>query len=1658
MVAPPYSWRPPLPGLRNAPTRTESDDHTRIRRRPAALVVSLLAVAIPVGSSSAKSLETVDSWPATVAASTTVATFSPPTTLDWTSTSPRGDVAVCGNGIVDTGEECDDGASNGALFCDQDCDTTCGDVDCSGTLVATDALRVLSFAVGLPIDITCSPDCGVAAEEAVYPPLACADINCDESVTATDALSVLRRAIAQPVPFQCGFACHGSVCGDGILCDGGWNCTSGPGGGVEECDDGNTVEDDGCTSDCAIMVSPCNGALDDPSPEPLPRDVEVDAGTDQEVLRGQQVDLSGMVTAPDGSTPELCWTLESRPEGSNATLSDRMTDAPSFFADVAGDYVLALRAQAGDVVSNPARITVSARTVRTPVDAGGEFLVSADHALTMEVPAGAVDSETEISIELLRPEDMPEELRQAEPAAAYEFGPDGMEFDQPLDFTWRSAPDPDDAPIVPIATDGTSFTDADNAITYQSADGIEARWSAEHFSGAALLRLRSINLKIDGPVVAGVGHRFEIHYTASAAFGPAGFTATTRREGAFATEPQILPPLPAFSVVSDLRYDTDLGLALPGTPVSTGVFSGVCVDTGVVQVGVQVELSSNALLTLLPTGSFSRNPVVQLSAQVRCTDSTLPPVATDDSVFIGFGAGGITVSPLGNDFDPDGQLDPASIEILQQPPAGSATPNADGTVTVILGGRLRLTDAFRYRVSDTDGFVSNPATVFLRRFAIPNSSPVLVADTARVGRNTPADLLVLANDTDADGVLDPGSVQITRIPDNGTAMVNADGSIHYEPDFDYLGADSLEYQAADNNGATGTAVVVDIDVVTTTPPPVAEDDSSSTLEEQPVDIDVLANDSGDIDPTSLEITSTPFTGTAEIIAPAMGDPVIRYTPVPAFNGPVSFFYRVANSDGLFSGNAQVTLFVMDPNNMPPVAGDDMTSTPVNTPVDVIVSINDQDPDGFLTIGTEEIVDPPLHGMAARQSFGVFRYTPDTDFIGTDTFTYRIADDQNAFSNTALVTIDVFDPPNIDPVAANDRFVVSPDEVALLPVLLNDSDSDGTIDPTTVTIVTQPMHGTAVAQADGRIQYEPTASFEGDDSLEYRVADDEGGLSNTAMVEILVRDFEGVDGNPLDNISAAQVHFFSRFGSVFIDQGIGGFFGFNHADASALANLMPISDYTWWFEGNPDTSEEANAASFTMQTDLQTGNATFDSPSGAYAINGFAGAALFPDVGGTLTVEPAGGGTQSSVGAPPTLLDGQGDPIVFRGAFDRFRTEVQFPDGQFTHMLLRAVEFRPPDTLRGVLLRVPASAMELDTMTGMRHRQILDDLAATTVEGFGFSPTSGVAVVFYNQVDNSAYFDAPGQRTVPLAAGRGVSIPGPQMAAEAAPCSNLPTNVECEGGPREVLLAVNGNGSVTMHSPMDGSLLGDFLGGDVPNFTILGGWQIVQDPATNCLLFSDDGNDKIAKYDTDGSLIDGTYITTAGGASTVMNPRGMAFRGGELLVADYPLSRILRFDAAGAFLGELATGIGQPNGIYVAGDGDVLFSDDSQASGQDRVRLLPADGGPLRDVIATGLGTPYQITRMLDGNLALANFGANEIRIFDDGFPTIASVTVGTNPSAGGNVNPRGIWPLENGNWLATLSNGGGVAVLDPEQMPTAYVNTEEPGSSFRFISSVCVPE
>ncbi|MBC7128925.1 MAG: tandem-95 repeat protein, partial [Thermoplasmatales archaeon] len=145
-------------------------------------------------------------------------------------------------------------------------------------------------------------------------------------------------------------------------------------------------------------------------------------------------------------------------------------------------------------------------------------------------------------------------------------------------------------------------------------------------------------------------------------------------------------------------------------------------------------------------------------------------------------------------------------------------------------------------------------------------------------------------------------------------------------------------------------------------------------------------------------------------------------------------------------------------NSPPVANNDYYST--NEDTQLVVNApgvlgNDSDIDGDTL--TAILVSSPSHGSLTFNSNGSFTYTPDANYHGTDSFTYK-ANDGQADSNIATVYITI-NSVNDPPIANDDYYSTNEDTQLVVNapgVLGNDSDIDG--DTLTAILVSSPSHG------------------------------------------------------------------------------------------------------------------------------------------------------------------------------------------------------------------------------------------------------------------------------------------------------------------------------------------------------------------------------------------------------------------------------------------------------------------------------------------------------------------------------------------------------------------------------------------------------------------------
>ncbi|ACL66590.1 outer membrane adhesin like protein [Anaeromyxobacter dehalogenans 2CP-1] len=459
-----------------------------------------------------------------------------------------------------------------------------------------------------------------------------------------------------------------------------------------------------------------------------------------------------------------------------------------------------------------------------------------------------------------------------------------------------------------------------------------------------------------------------------------------------------------------------------------------------------------------------------------------PPVAVDEAVTLAEG-GVVVIGVLANDTVVDGV---SALVVTAGPAGGTAVVNADHTITYTPAPAFNGADAFTYQVTDGDGQTAS-ATVSITVTAVDSGAPVAVADSASTPEGSAVVVPVLANDT----VLDrPATVTVIAAPAHGSAVANVDGTVTYTPAAGWNGADAFTYQVADADGQASSASVSVTVAPVDSGAPAAVADAATTLEGTATTVAVLANDTVQDPPATVTVLSSPAHGTAV----ANADGTVTYTPTPGWNGSDAFTYQVGDLDGQ-TASATVTITVTAVDSGAPVAVADAASTAEGTAAVVAVLANDTVQDLPATV---TVLSAPAHGTAVANADGTVTYTPAPTWNGSDAFTYQVADlDGQTASATVNVTVAPVD--SGAPVAVADAITTGEGVATLVAVLANDTIADL---PATVTVLTPPTYGTAIANADGTITYTPASGWNGADAFTYQVADLDGQTA-TANVTVAV---------------------------------------------------------------------------------------------------------------------------------------------------------------------------------------------------------------------------------------------------------------------------------------------------------------------------------------------------------------------------------------------------------------------------------------------------------------------------------------------------------------------------------------------------------------------------
>ncbi len=458
------------------------------------------------------------------------------------------------------------------------------------------------------------------------------------------------------------------------------------------------------------------------------------------------------------------------------------------------------------------------------------------------------------------------------------------------------------------------------------------------------------------------------------------------------------------------------------------------------------------------------------------------PVAAADTAATAEDAA-VTVSPLGNDSDPDG--DAVSIASVGPTDAGgSAVKINDGTVRYTPPANFFGTDGFSYTIGDGHGGSASARVVV--SVSPVQDPPVAGSDTASTPAGQPVTIAVRANDSDPDG----DALAIVGVTQGTGGRVSHNGAtVTYAPGGGFVVSDTFTYTVSDGRGGTATgSVTVFRDGCTASffddfepaQEPGWTFENRNGLALSPVWRLAL-------DPLAKSVTHSFFSDATD----ASSNKDDRMTAPPQVIGPhtrLRFWHRFRTEATYDGGVIEVS------------------TDGGATFADVI------DAGGVFEAGAYNNTASAMNGRAAWTGASAPAMTEVVINLGafagkTARLRWRLVTDANLgdagwwvddvrFTDTVSGACPS---PNHAPVAQDDPAATNRGAAVSVDALANDTDPDG--DVLRITQVADPPGG--AASTDGtRITYTPDAGFTGTDVFTYTVSDGFGG-TDTASVTVAV---------------------------------------------------------------------------------------------------------------------------------------------------------------------------------------------------------------------------------------------------------------------------------------------------------------------------------------------------------------------------------------------------------------------------------------------------------------------------------------------------------------------------------------------------------------------------
>jgi len=404
----------------------------------------------------------------------------------------------------------------------------------------------------------------------------------------------------------------------------------------------------------------------------------------------------------------------------------------------------------------------------------------------------------------------------------------------------------------------------------------------------------------------------------------------------------------------------------------------------------------------------------------------------------------------------------AIFTLTSSPSYGSASISPAGVVTYHANTLYTGTDQLEYEMCDGCGCTTGQVNIDV------GNQPRAMFATSSVSGNT----LSLSNSSTGLGL---------ATWDFGDGNTSTD----WDPTHSYATPGTYAVCLSITNDCDTDAMCQNVTVGQLCVPPVAVDDREFTCIDPtsgiapPITIDVMPNDTPQVNDYNVNLTSQPSGGT--VLESSLHSGIFIYIPAVGFSGWDSFTYELCNDCGCSTATVEVLV------GAKPEA-------------DFTYSVDDQNP---LKIDFQIILGP-MHVDLIDWDFGNgqtgFGNSISHTYAMPGTYTVCVEVSNECGSHEQCYDIEVGQGCN-DPIARNDNITICPPvNGPIMSTNVSVIGNDTYVNTPTVSIITNLTHGTAsVSNMPGVITIQPDTAFAGKDSFKYEI--DDGCGTSTAWVYV-----------------------------------------------------------------------------------------------------------------------------------------------------------------------------------------------------------------------------------------------------------------------------------------------------------------------------------------------------------------------------------------------------------------------------------------------------------------------------------------------------------------------------------------------------------------------------